>query len=62
MASLTNETRRTIPVSFRLDRALVKRLREATRRHRQWPPGPSQTQIVAYGIDMVLRKMEKEGR
>jgi hypothetical protein len=53
---------RTIPVSFRLDRQLVKRLRRATQRNAQWPPRPSQTAIVAQGIELMLAKMEKEGK
>lgn len=49
----------TIPVSFRLERALVKRLRRVAQR-KGWPPGPNQTEIVARGIEIVLDDMEKE--
>jgi len=49
----------TIAVSYRLDRRLVKRMKRATaRKRRRWPPPPTQTDIVARGIEMVLKKLE----
>lgn len=51
----------TVQVSYRLPTHLVARLRHATRNRRSWPPGPSQTDIVAQGIELMLRKLEKRG-
>ena len=53
--------RETVQVSFRLERGLVKRMRQVAKSG-QWPPPPSQTEIVARGIEMVLRKLEKRGK
>jgi len=52
-----NENHTTIPVSFRLDRVLVKRLR-AFCATEQWPPPPTQTDIVERGIKDVLDELE----
>jgi hypothetical protein len=57
-----NDTAGTIQVSFRLPRELVDRMREVTTAD-EWPPPPSQTEIVARGIELVLQKLEgKRGR
>jgi hypothetical protein len=53
--------RETVQVSFRLERGLVKRMRQVAKSG-QWPPPPSQTEIVARGIEMVLRRLEKRGK
>jgi len=51
-----------VPVSFRLDPRLMKRLREVTSAE-VWPPPPTQTEIVTRGIELVLRKLEaKRGK
>lgn len=47
----------TVQVSFRLERQLVERMREVTST-REWPPPPSQTEIVARGIELVLAKLK----
>lgn len=47
----------TIQVSFRLEKALVERMRDVSTAD-VWPPPPSQTEIVSKGIEMVLRKLE----
>lgn len=47
----------TIQVSFRLQSELVERMRAVSGAD-QWPPPPSQTEIVSRGIEMVLRKLE----
>ena len=47
----------TIPVSFRLDRELVEALRDFCRAE-TWPPPPSQTEVVARGIRIVLDNLE----
>ena len=52
--------RETVQVSFRLERGLVKRMRKVAKSG-QWPPPPSQTEIVSRGIEMVLSKLEKRG-
>jgi hypothetical protein len=51
--------RETVQVSFRLERGLVKRMRQVAKSG-QWPPPPSQTEIVARGIEMVLRRLENK--
>jgi hypothetical protein len=48
----------TVQVSFRLPRPLVQRLKSASSA-RSWPPPPSQTEIVARGVELVLAKLEK---
>jgi hypothetical protein len=48
-----------IPVSFRLDRKLVKRMKDVCG-VRSWPPPPSQTEIVARGIELVLAELESK--
>jgi hypothetical protein len=53
---------KTIQVSFRLPRQLVERLRSATRNKRKWPPAPSQTDIVAQGVELMLRELKKPRR
>jgi Arc/MetJ-type ribon-helix-helix transcriptional regulator len=51
---------RTVQVSFRLPQQLVERMRDITSTN-EWPPPPSQTEIVARGIELVLRRLEKRG-
>jgi hypothetical protein len=52
----------TIQVSFRLNADLVARMREVAS-SKDWPPPPSQTEIVSRGIEMVLAKLKpKRGR
>ena len=51
---------RTIQVSFRLPQQLVERMRDVST-SQAWPPPPSQTEIVARGIELVLRRLEKRG-
>jgi hypothetical protein len=51
----------TVQVSFRLERQLVERMREITNT-RDWPPPPSQTEIVSRGIELVLSKLKKRAR
>jgi len=59
IASMSVNQEPTIAVSYRLDRRLVKRMKRATaRKRRRWPPPPTQTDIVARGIEMVLKKLE----
>jgi len=48
-----------LPITFRLDRELIERLRNYTKRaERQWPPGPNQTEIISRGIALVLDQLE----
>jgi hypothetical protein len=49
----------TIQVSFRLDRDLVERMREVAS-SKDWPPPPSQTEIVSRGIELVLSKLKSK--
>jgi hypothetical protein len=51
---------KTIQVSFRLPQQLVERMRDVSTT-RVWPPPPSQTEIVARGIELVLRRLERRG-
>lgn len=46
-----------IPVSFRLEKSLVQRLRKASETAKHWPR-PSQAEIVARGIELVLQELE----
>lgn len=48
----------TVQVSFRLPRDLVRRMR-AISQTEDWPPPPTQTDMVQRGVEMVLRKLEK---
>jgi hypothetical protein len=48
----------TVQVSFRLPALLVRRLRNVSSA-RSWPPPPSQTEIAARGIELVLATLEK---
>ena len=52
-----NPEPKTIQVSFRLERRLVERMKSVTS-GQNWPPPPSQTEIVSRGIELVLRKLE----
>jgi len=52
-----NENHSTVPVSFRLDRVLIQRLREYCMAD-QWPPRPTQTDIVERGIKDVLDELQ----
>jgi len=57
-----NDEGPTIQVSFRLNADLVHRMREVAG-SKEWPPPPSQTEIVSRGIEMVLAKLKpKRGR
>jgi hypothetical protein len=58
---MTDEEHETIQVSFRLERGLVRRMRQIAKSG-QWPPPPSQTEIVTRGIEMVLRELEAKKR
>jgi hypothetical protein len=51
--------RETVQVSFRLERGLVRRMRQVAK-SAKWPPPPSQTEIVTRGIEMVLSRLEKK--
>lgn len=55
---MREESRETTQVCFRLERQLVKRMREVAKSD-DWPPPPSQTEIVSRGIELVLRNLEK---
>jgi hypothetical protein len=54
---VNSQTTATVQVSFRLQRELVERMKEVTN-SQEWPPPPSQTEIVTRGIELVLRKLE----
>ena len=57
-----NDDTPTIQVSFRLNAELVARMREVANA-KDWPPPPSQTEIVSRGIEMVLAKLKpKRGK
>lgn len=49
----------TVQVSFRLPSDLVRRMRAISQTD-DWPPPPTQTDMVQRGVEMVLRKLEKE--
>ena len=50
-----------VSMSFRVKERLAERLRKATK-PRQWPPRPSQTDIVTRGIELALRELEEENK
>jgi len=54
-----NNSTQTIQVSFRLNADLVARMREVAGSE-DWPPPPSQTEIVSRGIELVLAKLGKK--
>ncbi len=47
------------PVGFRLDAALIKRLRLATIDSKN-PYSPNMTKVVERGIELALRELEKK--
>jgi hypothetical protein len=59
---MTNQAEKNrAQVSFRLPMQLLKRLRQVTRGRRQWPPsGPSQTDLIARGIELALLELEEQ--
>jgi len=50
-----------IPVSFRLSRELVERMRIVAAA-RRWPPPPSQTDIVNRGIELALAEYKRKSK
>jgi hypothetical protein len=49
----------TVQISFRLQRNLVERMRDVSNAD-QWPPPPTQTEIVTKGIELVLEQLARK--
>jgi hypothetical protein len=59
MSTVTMSAARTVQISFRIPTQLVERLRAITQTN-EWPPPPTQTEIVTRGIEYVVTKLEQQ--